>query len=159
MQKLVVREGDLVTIEVTLTVPSPASAAEPSTGPALAPPPPPFPLQGSAGFRVEGHVACVPGDIESLRIEGVPYVVTPTFPVLGAGTVELKVPERNRARYARTAQGKEVVVDGGPLELVFTPTKAASILNPPAEDAVKKYTGTAILTCVRARPVTAGPAA
>ncbi|WP_246430708.1 hypothetical protein [Streptomyces rectiverticillatus] len=123
-------------------------------------PPPPFPLQGSAGFRVEGHVACVPDDIESLRIEGVPYVVTPAFPVLGAGTVELKVPRRNRARYARTAQGKEeVVVDGGPLDVVFTPTKAASVLNPPAEDTVKKYEGTAILTCIRARPVTAGPAA
>ncbi|MFC5143398.1 hypothetical protein [Streptomyces aureoversilis] len=149
MQKLVVREGDLVTIQVTLT--------EPPVGAVLTPPLP-FPLQGSAGFRVEGHVACVPGDIESLRIEGVPYVVPPAFPVPGAGTVELKVPKRNRAQYARTTQGKEVVVDGGPLELVFTPTKAASILNPPAEDTEKEYEGTAVLTCVRARPVTAGPA-
>ncbi|MFE5871863.1 hypothetical protein ACFQ6V_24915 [Streptomyces roseifaciens] len=151
MQKLVVREGDLVTLQVALTVPL--------VGATLTPPPPPVPLPGSAGFRVEGHVACVPGDIESLRIEGVSYVVTPAFPVPGLGTVELKVPKRNRARYARTAQGKEVVVDGGPLDLVFTPTKAASILNPPAEDKVTKYEGTAVLTCVRARPVTAGPAA
>ncbi|MEW2033399.1 hypothetical protein AB0901_23205 [Streptomyces roseifaciens] len=138
-----------MTIQVTLTVP-PVGA--------VLTPPPPFPLQGSAGFRVEGHVACVPGDIESLRIEAVPYV-TPAFPVAGAGTVEFKVPRQNRARYARTAQGKEVVVDGGPLDLVFTPTKAASIANPPAEDTVKKYEGTATLTCVRVRPVTAGPAA
>ncbi|WP_375790207.1 hypothetical protein, partial [Streptomyces telluris] len=50
MQKIVVREGDLVTIQVTLTVP-PVGA--------VLTPPPPFPLQGSAGFRVEGHVACV----------------------------------------------------------------------------------------------------
>ncbi|MEH6374076.1 hypothetical protein V7793_06970 [Streptomyces sp. KLMMK] len=151
MQKLVVREGDLVTLQVALTTPP--------VGAALAPPPPPFPLQGSAGFRVEGHVACVPDDIESLQIVGVPYNVTPAFPVLGAGTVELKVPRQNRARYARTAQGKEVVVDGGPLDLVFTPTKAASNLNPPAEDKVTKYEGTALVTCVRVRPVTAGPAA
>ncbi|MGK5731568.1 hypothetical protein [Streptomyces sp. URMC 124] len=150
-QKLVVREGDLVTLQVALTTPA--------VGAALAPPPPPFPLQGSAGFRIEGHVACVPDDIESLQIVDVPYVVTPTFPVPGAGTVVLKVPQRNRARYARTARGKEVVVDGGPLDLVFTPTKAASIVNPPAEDKVTRYEGTAVLTCVRARPVTAGPAA
>ncbi|GGY02876.1 hypothetical protein [Streptomyces hiroshimensis] len=147
MQKLVVREGDLVTLVVALTTP-PVSAT--------LTPPPPFPLQGSAGFRVEGHVACVPDDIESLRIAGVGYVVPPTFPLAGLGTVELKVPRGNRAQYARTAQGKEVVVDGGPLDLVFTPTTPAS--NPPAKDEVKKYKGTATLTCVRGRPVTAGPA-
>ncbi|KJK54749.1 hypothetical protein, partial [Saccharothrix sp. ST-888] len=113
-QRIVLREGDQVTLLPALTAPV-----------ATLVPPPPLPLPGSAGFRIEGHLACVPGDIEALAIVSVAYQ-TPTFGIAGSGRVQLRVPRGNRARYARTRQGTEVVVDGGPLDLVFTPVLPAS---------------------------------
>ncbi|KJK41916.1 hypothetical protein, partial [Saccharothrix sp. ST-888] len=63
----------------------------------------------------------------------------------------------NRARYARTRQGTEVVVDGGPLDLVFTPVLPASKASG-GTDHVTEYRGTATVSCLRVRPWTAGPA-
>ncbi|MFI9235507.1 hypothetical protein [Streptomyces sp. NPDC053079] len=143
MQKIVVRQGDTVTL--TLNLPA-----------ALTPPPPPAPLPlGTAGFRIEQHVACVPDDIESWVIPPVGYS-TATFPNQGTGRIELKVPAANRAKYARTSQGEtEVVVNGGPLDVVFTVVGPAS--NPSGSDTPGAvYRGTATLTCPRVRPVTAG---
>ncbi|MEU1782843.1 hypothetical protein ABZ545_25670 [Streptomyces abikoensis] len=142
MQKTVVRQGDTVTL--TLTPPA-----------ALVPPSLVVPIpKGTAGFRVEGVTACVPNDIETMVIP-VSYS-TLTFPQAGTGNVQLKVPAQNRAKYARTAHGAtEVVVDGGPLELTLTVVGPAS--NPGGSDTVgNKYPGTATLTCLRVRPVTAG---
>ncbi|MEU8584163.1 hypothetical protein [Streptomyces abikoensis] len=143
MQKTVVRQGDTVTLALT----PPA---------ALVPPSPVVPVpKGTAGFRVEGLPACVRGDIESMVIS-VGYA-TLDFPQAGTGSVQLKVPAQDRATYARTAHGAtEVVVDGGPLELTLTVVGPAS--NPSgATDAVgRRYPGTATLTCLRVRPVTAG---
>ncbi|MBO0655861.1 hypothetical protein J1792_24710 [Streptomyces triculaminicus] len=143
MQKTVVRQGDTV----TLTLNPPA---------ALTPPLPPAPLpRGTAGFRIEQHPACVPDDIESWVIPSVGYS-TLTFPISGTGRVEFKVPPANRAKYARASQGEtEVVVNGGPLDVVFTVVGAAS--NPSGTDTPgATYQGKAILTCPRVRPVTAG---
>ncbi|MFF4160034.1 hypothetical protein [Streptomyces sp. NPDC001678] len=143
MPKIVVREADTVTL--TLTPPA-----------VFTPPPTPFfiPL-GTAGFRVERRFACVPEDIELWVFPPIGYSVPPAFPTAGTGRVQLKVPAANRAKYARTSQGvKEVVVNGGPLDLVFTVLAPAS--NPTATDTTPTYQGRATLTCPRVRPVTAG---
>ncbi|MBB4895886.1 hypothetical protein FHS39_004967 [Streptomyces olivoverticillatus] len=143
MQKIVVRQGDTVTLSLN----PPAM---------LTPPPPTLPLPlGTAGFRIEQHVACVPDDIESWVIPSVGYS-TLTFPTAGTGRVELKVPPANRAKYARASQGAtEVVVNGGPLDVIFTVVGPAS--NPSGTDTPgATYRGTATLTCPRVRPVTAG---
>lgn len=141
MQKTVVRQGDTVTLALT----PPA---------VLVPPSPVVPIpQGTAGFRVEGLPACVPEDIESMVIP-VGYS-TPIFFQAGTGSVQLKVPAQNRATYARTGHGAtEVVVDGGPLDLTLTVVTPAS--NPSDSDKTAEYPGTATLTCLRVRPVTAG---
>ncbi|WP_279382116.1 hypothetical protein [Streptomyces cinnamoneus] len=138
------RQGDTVTLTVNPPV-------------VLTPPPPPVPLPlGTAGFRIEQHVACVPGDIESWVIPPVGYS-TPAFPIAGALRVELKVPSANRATYARTGQGEtEAVVDGGPFDVVFTVDIAASNPSGSADTPGATYQGKASLTCPRVRPVTAG---
>ncbi|MET9414682.1 hypothetical protein ABZY03_10940 [Streptomyces klenkii] len=115
----------------------------------------PLPL-GTAGFRIEGRFACLPDDIESWNIPLVGYS-TVAFPNAGTGRVELKVPPRNRAEYARTSRGTtEVVVDGGPLDLVLTVVGPASHSAGPRDTPGARYQGTATLTCPRVRPVTAG---
>ncbi|MEU5049223.1 hypothetical protein [Streptomyces sp. NPDC021096] len=144
MQKIVVRQGDMVTL--TMNPPE-----------VLTPPPPPAPLPlGTAGFRIEQHIACVPDDIESWVIPPVGYV-TPTFPKPGTLGVELKVPSENRATYGRTSQGEtEVVVNGGPFDVVFTVESPASDLSGGMDTPGATYQGKATLTCPRVRPVTAG---
>ncbi|GHF70275.1 hypothetical protein GCM10010218_59540 [Streptomyces mashuensis] len=145
MQKIVVREGDTVALLPALT---PLATLVP-------PPPVPVP-KGSAGFRVEGHAACVPDDIESMVINNVPYT-TQAFPNAGSGRVQLTVPAQNRATYARTSHGTvEVVVNGGPLDLVFTVEAVASNPSGGADVIGTQYRGKATLTCPRTRPVTAG---
>ncbi|MBP2406152.1 hypothetical protein [Streptomyces syringium] len=143
MQKIVVRQGDTVTL--TLNLPA-----------MLTPPLPPTALPlGTAGFRIEQHIACVPDDIESWVMSPVGYS-TPAFPTAGTGRIEFKVPPANRAEYARASQGTtEVVVNGGPLDVDFTVGGPAS--NPSGTDTPGAvYRGTATLTCPRVRPVTAG---
>ncbi|WP_406179239.1 hypothetical protein [Streptomyces sp. NBC_01006] len=145
MQQLVVREGDVL-------LPLAPVTAGPVAGSII---PRPVQLPGSAGFFVEGHVACVPSDIEGLVIPGIGYSAA-VF-AGGFGEIRFRVPRQNRARYARTRNGTEVVVDGGLLELTFKPTTPAT--DPSGgKDPTPEYTGTAQLTCVRGRPVTAGPA-
>ncbi|MEU1376028.1 hypothetical protein ABZ442_20580 [Streptomyces triculaminicus] len=138
------RQGDTV----TLTVTPPA---------VLTPPPPPAPLSsGTAGFRIEGHVACVPDDIESWVTPPVGYT-TPAFPGPGTLDVRLEVPGTNRATYARASQGeKEVVVDGGPFDVVFTVATPASNSSGATDTPGGTYQGKATLTCPRVRPVKAG---
>ncbi|MER6048568.1 hypothetical protein ABT168_14095 [Streptomyces sp. NPDC001793] len=145
MQKTVVRQGDTVTLLPALTPPA-----------TLVPPPPtPIP-QGTAGFRIEGLPACVPDDIESLVISPVAYT-TLAFPQAGSGRVELKVPAQDRAKYARTGQGEtEVVVNGGPLDVVFTVETPASNSAGATDAPGATYQGKATLNCPRVRPVTAG---
>ncbi|WP_330333781.1 hypothetical protein OHS33_31345 [Streptomyces sp. NBC_00536] len=146
MRQLVVREGDVLLPLAPIT-------AGPVAGTII---PRPVPLPGSAGFLVEGHLACVPSDIEGLVIPGIGYSAA-AF-VGGFGELRFRVPRPNRARYARTRNGMEVVVDGGLLELTFKPTLRAT--DPSGvQDPTPEYAGTARLTCVRVRPVTAGPAA
>ncbi|MFI1252879.1 hypothetical protein ACH4U6_03585 [Streptomyces netropsis] len=144
MPKTVVRQGDTV----TLTVNPPAM---------LTPPPPPAPVPlGTAGFRIEQHAACVPDDIESWVIPPVDYS-TAAFPTPGKVSVQLKVPPANRAKYARASQGEtKVVVDGGPLDVVFTVAVPASNSSGAMDTPGARYQGTATLTCPRVRPVTAG---
>ncbi|MFD7838220.1 hypothetical protein [Streptomyces sp. NPDC059761] len=145
MQQLVVREGDVLLPLAPIT-------AGPVTGAII---PRPVQLPGSAGFLIEGHVACVPSDIEGLVIPDIGYSAA-VF-VGGVGEIRFRVPRKNRARYAHTRNGTEVVVDGGLLELTFKPTTAAT--DPSGnKDLTPEYTGTAQLTCVRVRPATAGPA-
>ncbi|MDT0449611.1 hypothetical protein [Streptomyces hesseae] len=142
MQKTVVRQDDTVTLALT----PPAALVPPSLVVSIP--------QGTAGFHVEGLPACVPDDIESMVISA--DYATLAFPQAGTGSVQLKVPAQDRATYARTGHGtKEVVVDGGPLELTLTVVTPAS--NTSGADTVgNKYPGTATLTCVRLHPVTAG---
>ncbi|MFH8786631.1 hypothetical protein [Streptomyces roseoverticillatus] len=138
------RQGDTVTLTVNPPV-------------VLTPPPPPVPLPlGTAGFRIEQHVACVPGDIESWVIPPVGYW-TPAFQNSGTLSVELKVPPANRATYARTSRGeKEAVVNGGPFDVVFTVASPASNSAGATDTPGATYQGKATLTCPRGRPVTAG---
>ncbi|MEV0375685.1 hypothetical protein AB0I10_39080, partial [Streptomyces sp. NPDC050636] len=138
MQKVVVRQGDTITLLPALTPP------------ATLVPPPPIPIpRGTAGFRIEGLPACVPEDIESMVLPPVPYS-TPSFPKPGTGRVRFRVPAEDRAKYARTGHGTtEVVVNGGPLEVVFTVVDQAS--NPSGMDPVPEYRGSATLTCPRTR--------
>ncbi|MBH1934415.1 hypothetical protein I5Q34_08955 [Streptomyces sp. AV19] len=115
--------------------------------------PVPTPLPGSAGFLVEHQPACVPDDIEQLRI----YLSysTPAYPVFGAGEARLRLTPAHRSRHARTNHGTEVVLDGGPLELVFTPMLPAS--NPAGQtDPSTEYTGKAVLVLPPTRAVLAG---
>ncbi|MFF8790218.1 hypothetical protein [Streptomyces sp. NPDC015125] len=144
MQKIVVRQGDTV----TLTLNPPA---------VLTPPPPPTPLPlGTAGFRIEQYVACVPDDIESWVIPPVGYS-TPAFPTPGTVGVELKVPSANRAKYARASQGEtEAVVNGGPFDVICTVVSPASNSAGATDTPGATYRGKAALTCPRVRPVTAG---
>ncbi|MGW1195784.1 hypothetical protein ACWD4B_07970 [Streptomyces sp. NPDC002536] len=144
MQKVIVRQGDTITLLPALTPP------------ATLVPPPPIPIpRGTAGFRIEGLPACVPEDIESMVIPPAPYS-TPAFLMPGTVRVQLKVPAEDRAKYARTGNGTtEVVVDGGPLEVVFT-VEAKASNQAGGMDPVSEYRGSAILTCPRTRPVTAG---
>ncbi|MFF4403225.1 hypothetical protein ACFY2W_26920 [Streptomyces sp. NPDC001262] len=145
MQKVVVRQSDTVTLLPTLT---PLATLVP---------PPPIPVpRGTAGFRIEGLPACVPDDIESMVIPPVPYSAPPSFPNPGTVRVQLKVPAGDRAKYARTGNGAtEVVVNGGPLEVVFT-VEAKASNQAGGLDPVSEYRGSATLTCPRTRPVTAG---
>ncbi|MEU7164057.1 hypothetical protein AB0A70_05330 [Streptomyces morookaense] len=143
MQKVIARQSDTITLLPALTPP------------ATLVPPPPIPIpRGTAGFRIEGLPACVPDDIETMEIPPVPYS-TPAFPTPGTLRARFKVPAANRAKYARADHGTvEVVVDGGPLEVVFSVLASAS--NPSGTDPVTEYRGSATLTCPRTRPVTAG---
>ncbi|WP_438490167.1 hypothetical protein [Streptomyces sp. S186] len=145
MQKIVVRQGDTLTLVPALTPPA-----------TLVPPPPtPIP-KGTAGFQIEGFPACVPDDIESLVISPVTYT-TPALPQPGFGRVELKVPAQDRAKYARTSQGEtEVVVNGGPLDVVFTVNTPASHPSGATDTPGATYQGKATLNCPRVRPVRAG---
>ncbi|MCC3773405.1 hypothetical protein [Streptomyces sp. UNOB3_S3] len=144
MQKIVARQGDTVTLALTLPA-------------VLVPPSPVLPIpEGTAGFRIEGFPACVPDDIESMVIS-VGYAVPPALPQAGTGSVQLKVPAQDRAKYARTGHGAiEVVVDGGPLELTLTVDAPASHPSGASDTQGNKYPGTATLACPRTRPVTAG---
>ncbi len=146
MSSLVVREGDSILPQTAVSAPGMAGLIVPR----------PVQVPGSAGFRIEGHIACVPEDIEKLVVPGIGYsagVFTGGF-----GEIRFQVPGHNRARYARTRSGTEVVVDGGLLDLTFKPTERAT--NPSGvEDLTPQYTGKAQLICVRGRPVTAGAGA
>ncbi|WP_372411545.1 hypothetical protein [Streptomyces luteireticuli] len=115
----------------------------------------PTPLPGSAGFLVEHQPACVPDDIEELRI----YLSysTPAYPVFGAGEARLRLTPAHRSRHARTNHGTEVVLDGGPVDLVFTPMLPAS--NPtgtPPNDPSTEYMGKAVFVLPPTRAVLAG---
>lgn len=144
MGKIVVRQGD-----TAMFVLNPPAAFTPTLSPI------PLPL-GTAGFRIEGRFACLPDDIESWDIPSVGYS-TVAFPIAGTGRVELKVPPQNRAKYARTSHGiTEVVVDGGPLDLVLTVVGPARNDAGPTDTPGATYQGKATLACPRVRPVTAG---
>ncbi|GAA0392711.1 hypothetical protein [Streptomyces luteireticuli] len=115
--------------------------------------PVPTPLPGSAGFLVEHQPACVPDDIEQLRI----YLSysTPAYPVFGAGEARLKLTPRHLSAQARTNDGTKVVLDGGPLDLVFKPMLPAS--NPTGQtDPSTEYTGKAVFVLPPTRAVLAG---
>ncbi|MGX1849201.1 hypothetical protein OIU91_08910 [Streptomyces sp. NBC_01456] len=145
MPKIVVRQGDTLTLVPALT---PLATLVP-------PPPTPIP-HGTAGFRIEGPPACVPDDIESLVISPVAYT-TPALPQAGSGRVELKVPAQNRAKYARASQGEtEVVVNGGPFDVVFTVQTPASNSAGATDTPGATYRGKAPVNCPRVRPVRAG---
>ncbi|GHC39364.1 hypothetical protein [Streptomyces cinnamoneus] len=150
MLRLVLREGDIVTPlpQITSTTPTPGLPGTLT--------PVPTPLPGSAAFTVERMTACVPEDIERLRIYV--FYATPAYPVLGIGEIRLTVSPRHRSRHARTRRGTEVALDGGPLDLVLVPQVPASNPSNPTvpNDPSKEYAGRATLSCPRIRPVRAG---
>lgn len=150
MLRLVLRTGDIVTPMPQITSTKPVPGLPGTLTPV------PTPLPGSAAFSVESMTACVPDDIESLRIPV--FYSTPEYPVLGIGEVRFTLSPRHLSRHARTRKGTGVALDGGPLDLVLVPQVPASN---PANTAVpndpsKEYAGLATFTCPRIRPVRAG---
>lgn len=144
------RAGDLVIPQ------APVLSTKPTPGLPGTLIPIPTPLPGSAGFLVEHQPACVPDDIEQLRIF-LSYS-TPAYPVFGAGEAKLRLTPRHRSEYARTRNGIKVVLDGGPVDLVFTPMLAASNpANPTApNDPSTEYSGKAVFVLPPTRAVLAG---